>query len=139
VHWAGKAVTVYDVEPLSLVATLPMAGQPEFTVGQEYGHIDVNIEKAQGQLVMIDSMKLAISATWPPMGSARPAGFALDAAESHLYSVYDGKAMVVTNALTSAGCQVARGHAPGAQLGWIGEWIRRGRCGSEINGRRLSM
>jgi DNA-binding beta-propeller fold protein YncE len=102
----SKDVTVYDIETLSLVATLPMPGKPEFAVDDGHGHIYVNIENEQGQLVMIDSIKLATSATWSLPGCASPTGLALDRVRARLYSVCDGKVMVVTNALT--GAQVAK-------------------------------
>src|SRR6202044_3369649 len=70
------------------------------------GQIFVNIESEAGQMVVINSRALKIKATWPLPGCASPSGLAIDRVQHRLFSVCDGKVMVVTDA--QSGKQVAR-------------------------------
>jgi YVTN family beta-propeller protein len=101
----SKDVTVLDAVSLAIIATLPVPDKPEFAVDDGEGQLFVNIESEPGQMVVIDSRKLAIKATWPLPGCASPSGLAIDKAHHRLFSVCDGKVMAVTDAVT--GKQVA--------------------------------
>jgi YVTN family beta-propeller protein len=102
----SKDVTVLDASSLEVVATLAVPDKPEFAVDDGNGHIFVNIESEAGQMTVIDSRKLSVIRTFPLPGCATPSGLAIDKAHHRLFSVCDGKIMVVTDADT--GKQVAR-------------------------------
>jgi YVTN family beta-propeller protein len=102
----SKDVTVFDAATLHVVATLPVPDKPEFAVDDGAGHIYVNIESDPGQMVVIDSRALSVKYTWPLPGCATPSGLAIDRIHHRLFSVCDGKVMVVTDGQT--GKQVAR-------------------------------
>jgi YVTN family beta-propeller protein len=102
----SKDVTVLDASSLEVVATLAVPDKPEFAVDDGNGHIFVNIESEAGQMTVIDSRKLSVIRTFPLPGCASPSGLAIDKAHHRLFSVCDGKIMVVTDADT--GKQVAR-------------------------------
>ena len=102
----SKDVTVLDASSLEVVATLAVPDKPEFAVDDGNGHIFVNIESEPGQMTVIDSRKLSVIRTFPLPGCASPSGLAIDKAHHRLFSVCDGKIMVVTDADT--GKQVAR-------------------------------
>lgn len=104
----SKDVTVLDAASLSTVATLAAPGKPEFAVDDGNGQIYVNIESEPGQMLVIDSHKLTVKATWPLPGCASPSGLAIDRANHRLFSVCDGNVMAVTDAQN--GHQVARVH-----------------------------
>ena len=111
----SKDADVLDADSLTLVRTIPMPDKPEFAVDDDNGTIFVNIESEQGQLVAIDTRKLAVRATWKLPGCASPSGLALDKIRHRLFSVCDGKVMVVTDALTGAQVdKVAIGDGPDA-------------------------
>jgi YVTN family beta-propeller protein len=102
----SKNVTVLDANTLAVVSTLAVPDKPEFAVADGEGQIFVNIESEPGQMVVIDSRKLTIKATWPLPGCASPSGLAIDKTHHRLFSVCDGKVMAVTDGLT--GKQVAK-------------------------------
>jgi YVTN family beta-propeller protein len=102
----SKDVTVLDAATLQIVATIPVPDKPEFAASDGAGHIYVNIESEKGQMVVIDSQALSVQHTWPLPGCASPSGLAIDRTHHRLFSVCDGKIMVVTDGLT--GKQVAR-------------------------------
>lgn len=102
----SKDVTVLDAANLAVVATLPVPDKPEFAVDDGQGQIYVNIESEPGQMVVIDSRKLTIKATWSLPGCASPSGLAIDRSHHRLFSVCDGNIMAITDGVT--GKQVAK-------------------------------
>jgi YVTN family beta-propeller protein len=111
----SKDVTVLDAATLELVVTLPVPDKPEFAVDDGAGHIYANIESEAGQMVVIDSRTLTVTATWPLPGCASPSGLAIDTAHHRLFSVCDGNVMAVTDAATGKQiAQVAIGEGPDA-------------------------
>ena len=102
----SRDLLVLDVDTLGLVRKVAMPDKPEFAQDDGHGHVFVNIESEKGQLVRIDTGTLAVDATWALPGCESPTGLALDRRHDRLFSVCDGKAMVVTDAKT--GRQVAR-------------------------------
>ena len=102
----SKDATVIDATTFKVVATLPMPDKPEFAASDGAGHLYVNIESEAGQILAIDAAKPSITATWPLPGCASPSGIALDSDKKRLFSVCDGKVMVVTDA--ADGRQLAR-------------------------------
>jgi YVTN family beta-propeller protein len=101
----SKDVTVLDASNLTVVGKIPVPDKPEFAVEDGRGHIFVNIESDPGQMVVIDSVKLSVKATWPLPGCNSPTGLAIDKTQQRLFSVCDGKVMAVTD--SSSGRQVA--------------------------------
>jgi YVTN family beta-propeller protein len=102
----SKDVTVLDASTLAVVTTIPVPDKPEFAQDDHAGHLFVNIESDPGQMVVIDSAKLAVQSTWPLPGCNSPSGLAIDRAHHRLFSVCDGNVMVVTNG--DSGAQVAQ-------------------------------
>jgi YVTN family beta-propeller protein len=102
----SKDVTVLDATSLAVLATLPVPDKPEFAADDGAGHIFLNIESEPGQMVVIDSRRLTVTATWPLPGCASPSGLAIDRVHRRLFSVCDDKVMAVTDADT--GKQVAK-------------------------------
>jgi YVTN family beta-propeller protein len=102
----SKDVTVLDASTLAVVATIPVPDKPEFAVDDHAGQIFVNIETEPGQMVVIDSRRLAVKAIWPLTGCDSPTGLAMDRMHRRLFSVCDDKVMAVTNA--DSGSSVAR-------------------------------
>jgi YVTN family beta-propeller protein len=98
----SKNVTVLDASTLAVVTTLPVPDKPEFAVDDGAGQIYVNIESDPGQMVVIDSRKLSVKATWTLPGCSSPSGLSIDRVHHRLFSVCDGNVMAVTNAETGA-------------------------------------
>jgi DNA-binding beta-propeller fold protein YncE len=99
-------VTVLDADSLAVLATFAVPGKPEFAVSDGDGHVFDNIESEPGQMIVIDTNRLAIKATWTLPGCANPTGLAIDTAHHRLFSVCDDKVMAITDAIT--GKEVAR-------------------------------
>jgi YVTN family beta-propeller protein len=102
---ASTDVTVLDAANLSVTTRIPLTDKPEFAVSDGEGHIFSNIESAPGKMIAIDSRNLNVSANWNLPGCDSPTGLAIDPAHHRLFSVCDGKVMVVTDSRT--GKQVA--------------------------------
>jgi YVTN family beta-propeller protein len=102
----SKDVSILDTTTLAVVSTLAVPDKPEFAVNDGEGQIYVNIESEPGQMVVIDTRKLAIKATWTLPGCASPTGIALDKTHHRVFSVCDDKVMAVTDAVS--GKQVAK-------------------------------
>jgi YVTN family beta-propeller protein len=104
----GKSsdVTVFDAATLTVAATFAVPGKPEFAQTDGQGHVYLNIETEPGQMVRIDAARLVVDATWPLPGCNSPSGLAIDSARLRLFSVCDGRIMVVTDGAT--GRQVAQ-------------------------------
>ncbi len=111
----SKDITVLDAATLAVVATIPVPDKPEFAVDDHAGQIFVNIESEPGQMVVIDSRKLTVKATWPLAGCDSPSGLSIDRVHHRLFSVCDDKIMAVTNAENGNGvARVPIGEGPDA-------------------------
>ena len=88
---------VLDATTLAVIATLPMPGKPEFAADDGRGHIYVNIESAEGQLLRIDTAGPTIGATWPMPGCAIPTGLALDRERRRAFSTCGNGVLAVTD------------------------------------------
>ncbi|MEP7043986.1 MAG: YncE family protein [Dokdonella sp.] len=102
----GKShdATVIDTRSDAPVATIALAGVPEFAVSDGSGRIYLNIED-RAELDVIDTRHAKLVATWPLPGCEEPSGLALDAKNHRLFSVCANGHLVVTNAVS--GRQVA--------------------------------
>jgi len=97
---ASTDVTVLDAANLSVTTRIPLSDKPEFAVSDGKGHIFTNIESAPGNMAVIDSQNLYVTATWNLPGCDSPTGLAIDRKHRRLFSVCDGKVMVVTDSRT---------------------------------------
>jgi YVTN family beta-propeller protein len=102
---ASSDVTVLDSANLAVAARIPVPGKPEFAVSDGNGRVFANIQTVPGQMIAIDSQSLSIKGTWNLAGCDSPTGLAIDRANHRLFSVCDGKVMVVTD--SQSGRQVA--------------------------------
>jgi DNA-binding beta-propeller fold protein YncE len=82
-----------------VAGTIPVGGKPEFAVGDDQGHVYVNIED-KSELLEIDSQKLSVLHRWPLAGCKEPSGLAIDQKNRRLFSVCGNKKMMVVNADT---------------------------------------
>jgi YVTN family beta-propeller protein len=89
--------TVLDATTLAVVATLPMPGKPEFAAVDGRGHVYVNIETEEGQLLRIDTAGPTVGATWPMAGCATPTGLALDRERRRAFSTCANRVLAVTD------------------------------------------
>lgn len=79
------------------VATLPLAGKPEFAVSDGHGTIFVNDED-HANLIAIDVAAHKVRATWKLDDCEEPSGLALDALHARLFSVCQNGHMAITDA-----------------------------------------
>lgn len=91
--------TVIDTATRKVVATVALPGKPEFPVSDAAGSVYVNIED-KNEIVKLDVAQKKIAATWPLAGCDSPSGQAIDLKGHRLFSVCDGKKMVVIDAAT---------------------------------------
>ena len=89
-------VTVIDTQSKTVKATIKLPGRPEFPA-TSHGSVFVNIED-KNSIVMLNAKDLRISETYPLKECKSPSGLAMDEAGGRLFSVCDGKKMVVTSA-----------------------------------------
>jgi len=89
--------TVIDAKTNTVVATLLLAGKPEFSVSDGNGKVYVNIED-KSLITVIDSKNLKVENTWSLAPGEEPSGLALDKKTHCLFSVCGNKKMVVMNA-----------------------------------------
>ncbi len=89
--------TVLDANSLQVLATIPLAGKPEFSQSDGAGKIYVNIED-KSSLTLIDAASMRVLETWPISPGEEPTGLALDTRNHRLFSVCGNEMMVVTDA-----------------------------------------
>ena len=88
--------TVIDAATRKVVATIALPGKPEFPQVNGSGTVFVNIED-KNEIVRLDAKEKKATATWPLAGCDSPSGMAIDVTGHRLFSVCDGKKMVVTD------------------------------------------
>jgi DNA-binding beta-propeller fold protein YncE len=93
----GKTATSIDAAAGKVIATIPLAGKPEFAVADGQGHVFANIED-KNQLVQIDTRKDIIAATWPLAPCESPSGLAMDLDHRRLFVGCDNAIMAIVNA-----------------------------------------
>lgn len=88
--------TVIDSKTNAVVATISLAGKPEFSVCDGNGKVYVNIED-KNLLTVIDSKNLRVENVWSLTPGEEPTGLALDIKNHRLFAVCSNKKMVVMN------------------------------------------
>lgn len=91
--------TVIDANTLKVMATIPLAGKPEFSQTDGKGKIYVNIED-KSSVAEINAITMKVENLWPVDPGEEPSGLALDNKNHRLFSVCGNKLMVVTDALS---------------------------------------
>jgi YVTN family beta-propeller protein len=89
--------TVIDPKTNTVVATISLAGKPEFSVSDGNGKVYVNIED-KSLITVIDSKNLKVENIWSLAPGEEPSGLALDNTTHRLFSVCRNKKMVVVDA-----------------------------------------
>lgn len=95
---SGNAIAINAADG-KVAGMVPVGGKPEFAVGDDQGHVYVNIED-KSQLLEIDAQKLSALHRWPLAGCEEPSGLAIDQKNRRLFSVCGDKKMMVVNADT---------------------------------------
>ncbi len=91
--------TVIDAKTNAVVASIPLAGKPEFSVSDGKGKVYVNIED-KSLISVIDSKSLKILNTWSLAPGEEPSGLALDNTTHRLFSVCGNEKMIVMDAVS---------------------------------------
>jgi YVTN family beta-propeller protein len=97
---AGKTGTLIDPVTTSVVATVPLGGQPEYPQADpQSGLIYQNLEDTS-ELVVIDPQMQMVTQRYKLGDDAEPTGLAFDAANRRLFSACRNEKLVVLNADT---------------------------------------
>ncbi len=91
----SKNVTVIDATTRKVVNTIPLPGKPEFAVVDGSGLLFNNIED-KNEIVRLDAHSGKLTNEWP-IACESPSGLAFDVTGHRLFSVCDGKKMVITD------------------------------------------
>ncbi len=98
---AGKTGTLIDPSTQTVVATIPLGGEPEYAQADaETGLIYQNLEDTS-ELVVVDLQKRAVMKRYPLAPGEGPTGLAFDVGNRRLFSTCNGK-LIVLNADTGA-------------------------------------
>ena len=100
----GHSATVIDAHTNLVVATIALAGKPEFSRADGRGNVFVNIED-KNALAAIDAKKRSVAAVWTLSTCEGPSGLALDAAHARSFSVCSNALMTILD--TNSGRAVA--------------------------------
>ena len=91
--------TVLDATTNKVIATIPLAGKPEFSASDKNGKVYVNIED-KSLVTVINTNTLKVENSWSLAPGEEPSGLALDNETHRLFMVCSNKMMVVMNAVT---------------------------------------
>jgi YVTN family beta-propeller protein len=91
--------TVINAADGTVAGTVAVGGKPEFAVGDDKGHVYVNVED-KSEILEIDAQKMSVLHRWPLTGCKEPSGLAIDQKNRRLFSVCGNKKMMVVNADT---------------------------------------
>ncbi|MFV7234858.1 YncE family protein [Flavobacterium sp. ZB4R12] len=89
--------TVIDAITNKVVKTIPLGGQPEFSVTNAKGLIYVNIED-KNEIKTINASTLEVINTWSIAPGDEPSGLAIDLETNRLFSVCGNNLMIVVDA-----------------------------------------
>jgi DNA-binding beta-propeller fold protein YncE len=96
---ASHDATAIDVKTDTVAGTIPLGGKPETGVPDGRGHVFVNVED-KGEIVDIDTSKLAAKSHWSLAPCEEPTGLAMDRKHRRLIVGCSNKLMAVVNADT---------------------------------------
>jgi DNA-binding beta-propeller fold protein YncE len=88
--------TAIDAKEGTALKTIDMGGKPEFPTTNGKGQIFVNIED-KNEIIHLDAKTLEVKAHWSIAPAESPSGMAIDTEHHRIFSVCDGKVMVVVN------------------------------------------
>ncbi len=91
--------TVLDAVSNKVIATIPLAGKPEFSASDKNGKVYVNIED-KSLVTVINTNTLKVESSWSLAPGEEPSGLVLDNETHRLFLVCSNQLMVVMNALT---------------------------------------
>jgi YVTN family beta-propeller protein len=89
--------TVIDAVSNEIVATIKLAGNPEYSQTDGKGKIYVNLEDASS-IAVINATTYKVENVWPLAPGTEPTGLALDNETHRLFSVCANKLMIVVDA-----------------------------------------
>lgn len=92
----SKNATVIDAKSGSVVATIALAGKPEFSVADGKGRLYVNIEDTS-EMVEIDAAKATVLKKYSLTPCEGPSGLAIDTKSRRLFSVCSNRLMAVSD------------------------------------------
>ena len=94
--------TALDATTGAVLGTIALAGKPEFAQTDGRGRLFVNIETDPGQIQVIDTRTMKVTATYTLTGCDGPSGLAYDRARDRLFSVCGNRVLAVSNPTTGA-------------------------------------
>jgi DNA-binding beta-propeller fold protein YncE len=93
----GGNTTALDARTGEVAGTVALGGRPEEAVADGRGRIFINLED-RGQIEAVDARTLRSLSRWDLTGCEGPTGIAMDRRHRRIFSVCDGKKMVVSDA-----------------------------------------
>ena len=96
----GSSATVLKAESGEVVATIPLAGKPEFAAADpKAGEVFCNLED-KSEIVVIDTKTHKVTATWPVAPGEEPSGMAIDPEHHRLFIGCGNKQMLMIDSST---------------------------------------
>lgn len=92
----SHSATVIDAKARQTVATLSLAGKPEFAAADDQGNIYVNIAD-KNSMTVIDAEHRKVKATWPLDPCEEPTGLVLDVKTHTAFASCGNKELAVVN------------------------------------------
>jgi DNA-binding beta-propeller fold protein YncE len=93
----SKDATIIDAKTgESITASLPLGGKPEFAQVDGKGHVYVNLED-KNEIIEINAKDATVTKHYSIAPCDGPSGLAIDPKKNFLFSVCDGKVMVVSD------------------------------------------
>jgi len=92
----SQNATVIEGKDGSVAGTIPLGGKPEFPTADGKGNVYVNMED-KNEIFRLDAKTMQVKDKWSIAPAESPSGMAIDTENHRLFSVCDGKVMVVLN------------------------------------------
>jgi YVTN family beta-propeller protein len=92
----SHSVTVIDAVAQTAVATIPLAGKPEFAVADDHANIYVNIAD-KNTITVIDAEQREVKAVWPLAECEEPTGLAIDRGAGAAFASCGNKKLAVVD------------------------------------------
>ena len=92
----SHSATIIDAKALQPIATLPLAGKPEFAVADDQGSIYVNIAD-RNSMTVIDAAQRKVKVTWPLGSCEEPTGLTLDVKSRTAFASCGNKKLAVVS------------------------------------------